>query len=202
MIQLKPLRQYYCTRFEWSDNLFDAIDWDIFRPVYKKLISSIGIQWLHKYCIKRLPTGERINKRDHFHDKRCASCWHSVEDDDHMFRCVKRKGQRKNIFKQLNILRNNRVDTIMRHIAGRLINLFQWGMHDEYNVKNMREKRHGELQSTNRRTTYNLMGQPTERKILKAMENTTKSIYKQDTIKRSSNARKKTKKQETKREDI
>jgi hypothetical protein len=36
MIQLKPLGKYYCTRFEWSDILFDAIDWDIFRPVYKK----------------------------------------------------------------------------------------------------------------------------------------------------------------------
>jgi len=110
MIQLKPLRQYYCARFEWSDNLFDVIDWDIFRPVYKKNISTTGIQWLHKYCMKKLPTGERINKRDHFHDKRCASCWHSVEDDDHIFRCVRRKGQRKNIFKQINVLRNNRVD--------------------------------------------------------------------------------------------
>jgi hypothetical protein len=90
----------------------------------------------------------------------------------------------------------------MRHIAGRLINLFQRGMHDEYNVKNKRKKRRGELQSTNRRTTCNWMGQPTERKILKAMENTTKSIYEQDTIKRSSNARKKTKKQDMKREDI
>jgi len=60
--------------------------------------------------MKKLPTGERINKRDHFHNKRCASCWHSVEDDDHILRCVRRKGQRKNIFKQLNVLRNNRVD--------------------------------------------------------------------------------------------
>jgi hypothetical protein len=84
--------------------------------VYKKNISSIGIQWLHKYCIKKLPTGERINKRDHFHDKRCASCWHSVEDDDHMFCCEKRKGQRKNIFKQLNKLQNNRVDTNLCNI--------------------------------------------------------------------------------------
>jgi hypothetical protein len=33
MIQLKPLRKYYCTRFEWSDNLFDAIDWDIFQCI-------------------------------------------------------------------------------------------------------------------------------------------------------------------------
>jgi hypothetical protein len=105
-IQLPPLRDYYCERFGWSEEIFEAIDWDIFRPVYKKHISSQGAQWLHKFCIKKLPTGERIHKRDHFHDKRCASCWHSVEDDDHFFTCVKRKSQRKNIIKQVNILRN------------------------------------------------------------------------------------------------
>jgi hypothetical protein len=95
MIQLTPLRKFYCNRFEWSENIFDAIDWDIFRPVYKKHIASKGIQWLHKYCIKKLPTGERIHKRDHLHDKRCTSCWHTLEDDDHIFQCVKRRSLRK-----------------------------------------------------------------------------------------------------------
>jgi hypothetical protein len=112
MVQLTPLRKFYCERFEWSENIFDAIDWDIFRPVYKKNISKIGIQWLHKYCVKKLPTGERIHKRDHFHDKRCASCWHSTEDDDHLYQCVKRKNQRKNIMKQTSIL-GNRIDPLL-----------------------------------------------------------------------------------------
>jgi hypothetical protein len=89
-IQLKPLRKYYCNRFDWSNNISDAIDWDIFRPVYKKHTSTKGIQWLHKFCMKKLPTGERAHKRDHFHDKRYASCWRSVEDDDHIFTCKKR----------------------------------------------------------------------------------------------------------------
>jgi hypothetical protein len=111
-IQLPPLRQFYCERFGWSDNIFDVIDWDIFRPVYKKHVSSQGVQWLHKFCIKKLPTGERIHKRDQFHDKRCASCWHTVEDDDHIFTCDKRKSQRKNIIKQTNILRNT-VDPVL-----------------------------------------------------------------------------------------
>jgi hypothetical protein len=39
-IQLILLRDYY----EWSDNIFDVIDWDVFRPVYKKLIATKGIQ--------------------------------------------------------------------------------------------------------------------------------------------------------------
>ena len=109
MIQLAPLRKYYCHRFEWSDNIFDAIDWDIFRPVYKKHIASTGIQWLHKHCIKKLPTGERIKKRDHFHDKRCASCWHPVEDDDHIFQCSKRRSLRKKVINQITLMRN-RID--------------------------------------------------------------------------------------------
>jgi hypothetical protein len=105
-IQLIPLRNYYCNRFEWSDNIFDVIDWDVFRPVYKKHIATKGIQWLHKFCIKKLLTGKRVHKIDHFHDKRCASCWHSVEDDDHLFQCIKRKSQQKNIIKQINVMRN------------------------------------------------------------------------------------------------
>jgi hypothetical protein len=91
IIQLPPLRKYYCERFGWSDNIFDIIDWDIFRPVYKKHISTKGVQWMHKFCIKKLRTGERAHKRDHFHDKRCASCWHTLEDDNHIFQCNKLK---------------------------------------------------------------------------------------------------------------
>jgi hypothetical protein len=53
-----------------------------------------------------LPTGERIHRRDHFHDKRCASCWHTLEDDDHIFQCVKRRRLRKKIANQITLMRN------------------------------------------------------------------------------------------------
>ncbi|OEU18182.1 hypothetical protein FRACYDRAFT_236453 [Fragilariopsis cylindrus CCMP1102] len=106
VIQLKPLRKYYCTRFKWSDNIFDLIDWDIFRPVYKKYLSTKGIQWMHKYCIKKLPTGERVHKRDHFHVKKCASCGWDKEDDDHIFQCEQRRSLRKKVINQINLLRN------------------------------------------------------------------------------------------------
>ena len=108
-ILLKPLRKFYCHRFKWSDNIFDMIDWDIFRPVYKKHLSTKGIQWMHKFCIKKLPTGERIHKRDHFHDKRCTSCLDD-EDDDHIFKCAKRRSVRKKFLNQIKVLRNT-VDT-------------------------------------------------------------------------------------------
>jgi hypothetical protein len=104
-INLPIIKRYYCERFGWSQNIFDIIDWDIFRPVYKKHISTKGVQWLHKFCIRKLPTGERVHKRDHFHDKRCASCWHTSEDDNHIFQCIQRRSLRKKIVKQINIMR-------------------------------------------------------------------------------------------------
>jgi hypothetical protein len=51
IVNLPPLRKFYCKRFGWSDNIFDIINWKIFRPVYKRHISSKGIQWLHKHYI-------------------------------------------------------------------------------------------------------------------------------------------------------
>ena len=71
-----------------------------------------GIQWLHKYCIMKLPTGERVHKRDHFHNKRCTLCLHTVGDDGHIFRCIKRKNQRKIIIEQIAYLRKT-VDPIL-----------------------------------------------------------------------------------------
>jgi hypothetical protein len=66
IIQLPSIRKFYCERFGWSDNIFDIIDWDVFRPVYKKYISNKGVQWMHNFCIKKPPTGERVHKRDHY----------------------------------------------------------------------------------------------------------------------------------------
>ena len=101
-----PLKKYYCKRFGWSNNIFDLIDWDIFRPVYKKYLSTKGIQWMHKFCIKKLPTGERVHKRDHYHDQRCSSCGEDKENDDHVFQCTKRRSLRKKVLNQINLLRN------------------------------------------------------------------------------------------------
>jgi len=112
LLSLPSLQKFYLEKFGWSDTVFGTVDWDIFRPVYKKYIVKNGIQWMHKFCIRKLPTGERVHKRDHFHDKRCASCWHSLEDDDHIFRCTKRKAHRRSIIKQINVLRNS-VDPIL-----------------------------------------------------------------------------------------
>jgi hypothetical protein len=120
IINLPLIKSYYCERFGWSQNIFDIIDWDIFRPVYKKHISTKGVQWLHKFCIRKLPTGERVHKRDHFHDKRCASCWHTSEDDNHIFQCIQRRSLRKKIVKQINTMRT--------HVDPRLCDILQEGL--------------------------------------------------------------------------
>jgi hypothetical protein len=125
IVQLPQLRTFYCERFGWSDTLFDAIDWDVFRPVYKKHTSTKGVQWLHKFCIKKLPTGERVHKRDLFHDRRCASCWHTNEDDDHLFQCTQRRSLRKKIVKQTNTMRNT--------VDPRLCDILQEGLQTYFN---------------------------------------------------------------------
>jgi hypothetical protein len=125
IVQLPQIRTFYCERFGWTERLFDSIDWDIFRPVYKKYMSSKGIQWIHKFCIKKLPTGERVHKRDHFHDKRCASCWHCNEDDDHIFQCIQRRSLRKKIVKQISIMRNT--------VDPRLCDILQEGLQTYFN---------------------------------------------------------------------
>ena len=112
ILSLPPLRKYYCNKFSWSDTVFDTVDWDIFRPVYRRYVAKNGIQWMHKFCMGKLPTGERVQKRDPFHDKRCASCWHTLEDDNHIFTCVKRKIIRRRIIKQTNILSNKLCDIL------------------------------------------------------------------------------------------
>ena len=61
---------------------------------------------MHKFFIKKVPTGGRVHKRDHFHDKRCASCWHVKEDDDHIFQCDKRRSLQKKVLNQINLLEN------------------------------------------------------------------------------------------------
>jgi hypothetical protein len=84
ILSVPQLKKYYFDKFGWSNTIFDTVDWDILRPVYKKYIVKNGIQWMHKFCSGKLPTGNRVHQRDQSHDKRCASCWQPVEDDNHI----------------------------------------------------------------------------------------------------------------------
>ena len=105
ILSVPHLRKYYLKKFQWTDTIFDTVDWDIFRPVYKKYIAKNGIQWMHKYCSGKLPTGKRVQQWDHYHDRRCASCLEPVEDDNHIFTCEKRRAHRRSILNQIKTLR-------------------------------------------------------------------------------------------------
>jgi hypothetical protein len=76
-------------------------------------------------CTKKLPTGERIHKRDYFHDKRYALCWHALEDDSHIFQCNKRRSLRKKIVNQITLMRNR--------INPRLCDILQEGLLTYFN---------------------------------------------------------------------
>jgi hypothetical protein len=89
------------------------------------VILGTRLQWVHKFCTKKFPTGERIHKRDYFHDKRCASCWHALEDDNHIFQCKQRRSLRKKIVNQITLMRN-RIDP-------RLCDILQEGLLTYFN---------------------------------------------------------------------
>ena len=43
ILTLPKLQQYYLHKFGWSDTVFDSVDWDIFRPVYKRYVAKHGV---------------------------------------------------------------------------------------------------------------------------------------------------------------
>ena len=84
LIQLQDLKAYYCRRFEWTSDIFETIDWEIFSPVYNRQAKQ-GLQFANKYGIKNLPTGERMRRRCGNEDERCCSYGQRIETDDHLF---------------------------------------------------------------------------------------------------------------------
>ena len=58
---LPPLRQQYEDKFGWTTNKFNDIDWDIFRPVYKKWAKK-KVDWIHNFSTRNLPCGVRMQK--------------------------------------------------------------------------------------------------------------------------------------------
>ena len=86
---LPPLRKQYEKKFDWNSNEFDDIDWDIFRPVYKKWMKK-KMKWTHQYSTRNLPCGERIRKHGSDDPIDCKSCGCHLETDDHLFQCPRR----------------------------------------------------------------------------------------------------------------
>ena len=85
---LPPLHQQYVERFSWTTNEFDDIDWDIFRPVYKKWAKK-KLDWTHKFSTRNLACGARLAKQGTTDPIEYKSCGLPIENDDHLFQCLK-----------------------------------------------------------------------------------------------------------------
>ena len=59
-----PAFWQYCKRWMgWSSATFDVIDWDKFRPVYRKQ-SKKNLQWINKFYLRNLPMGRKLHNID------------------------------------------------------------------------------------------------------------------------------------------
>ena len=121
LIQLQPLKEYYCRRFDWTIDGFDSIDWDIFSPVYKREAKK-GLQFANKFGTKNLPTGERMRRRCGNEDERCCSCGQAIETDDHLFQCPGRKQYKRQIIGALKRADKGMEPTLYRILKAGIVN--------------------------------------------------------------------------------
>ena len=88
-IQLLVLEQYHQKRFGWTNSVYGKIDWFTFTPVYRQEQNKHR-KWANKFCMRKLPVGQRMHARESKHDERCCSCWADCETDDHLLQCPHR----------------------------------------------------------------------------------------------------------------
>ena len=88
-IGVKNIAKYYFKRFEWSKSIGRNIEWNVFSAAFKNRLKK-NFTFSHKFHMKKLPTGERMQKRGGHEDERCCSCGAPLETDDHLFQCPKR----------------------------------------------------------------------------------------------------------------
>ena len=102
--QLPALKSYYLCNFKWTRKDFDNIDWIIFTPVYTKHSKKYQA-FTHKYAMRKLPTGSRMERNGGNEESQCSTCRQAHEDDDHLFQCPKRPAYRKKILEALNTIK-------------------------------------------------------------------------------------------------
>lgn len=83
---LDPLRSYFCTRFHWSLDTYESINWDAYSMAYSPYPRSR--KFFHQFGWKKLPCGGRLHARESRFDDRCPSCLQPEESDDHVFQCL------------------------------------------------------------------------------------------------------------------
>ena len=71
--QLPALKQYYLRNFKWSRKDFDNVDWMLFTLVYTKYRKKYQA-FAHKYAMRKLPTGSRIERNGGNEESQCSTC--------------------------------------------------------------------------------------------------------------------------------
>ena len=90
-------------RFNWSPSQYQKIDWEIFTPAYCQQANK-NLKWMNKFCMQKLPVGERIHSRESKYKERCCSCYANCETDNHLLQCPKRQQHRNEIMQEVNQL--------------------------------------------------------------------------------------------------
>jgi hypothetical protein len=83
--RLPELKTYYQQRLGWDHRTYQAVDWDLFGSVFPKMNKRRN--FLTKFCLYNLPTGDRLHRRNESYDDRCPTCHASDETDDHILQC-------------------------------------------------------------------------------------------------------------------
>ena len=73
---LDPLCAYFCKRFKWSSETWQAIDWDAYSTAYSPYPRNR--KFFYQFGWKKLPCGGRLHSRESRFDDRCP--W--VEESD------------------------------------------------------------------------------------------------------------------------
>ena len=83
-----PLKEYILKKYAWSEQTMDSINWEAHRKALGKLFKRRA--HFTKLVFDILPTNSQLNKFDNG-KRTCPTCTCSIEDRDHIIRCLARR---------------------------------------------------------------------------------------------------------------
>lgn len=93
----------------------------LFTPIYTKH-SKKNQAFTHKYAMRKLPTGSRMERNGGNEESQCSTCRQAHEDDDHLFQCPKRPAYRKKILEALNTIKKGMCPTLYYLFSNSILN--------------------------------------------------------------------------------
>jgi len=97
------------------------MDWRLFTPVYTKYSKKYQA-FTHKYAMRKLPTGSRMEQNGGNEESQCSTCSQAHEDDDHLFQCPKRPAYWRKIMDALNTLKKGMCPTLYYLFSNSILN--------------------------------------------------------------------------------